>query len=270
MTRLQRFIQCERQQLKSTPAWLWVVVFVVVVFWGAAKANSDELDPKVADAVIAKLTDTLSKNAGIDVPVESITATEAQGLLEVVLENGLTLYVDESASHFVVGDLYAIRDTDLVNLTEQKRETNRKALIDSVNIEDMIVFSPEGDVRDYIMVFTDVTCFYCQKLHKEVEALNDAGIEVRYLAYPRAGVDSDGAKKLSTAWCAKDRQGTLTKLKAGAVLPVNACDDSPVSAQYELGSRLGVRGTPAIITSSGEMIPGYKSADQLERVLGLN
>ena len=90
------------------------------------------------------------------------------------------------------------------------------------------------------------------------------------MAYPRAGVDSDGAKKLSTAWCAKDRQGTLTKLKAGAVLPVNACDDSPVSAQYELGSRLGVRGTPAIITSSGEMIPGYKSADQLERVLGLN
>jgi len=270
MTRLQRFIQCERQQMKNTPVWLWLAVFFVVVIIGTERANSDELDPKTADGVVAKLTDTLSKNAGIDVPVESISATEAQGLLEVVLENGLTLYVDETASHFIVGDLYAIRDTDLVNLTEQKRETNRKALIDSVNIEDMIVFSPEGDIRDYIMVFTDVTCFYCQKLHKEVDALNKAGIEVRYLAYPRAGVDSDGAKKLSTAWCAKDRQDTLTKLKAGAVLPVNACDDSPVSAQYALGSRLGVRGTPAIITSSGEMIPGYKSADQLERVLGLN
>ena len=38
------------------------------------------------------------------------------------------------------------------------------------------------------MCITDVLndCGYCRKLHREISQLNDFGIEVRYLAYPRA------------------------------------------------------------------------------------
>ena len=45
---------------------------------------------------------------------------------------------------------------------------------------------------------------------------------------------------------------------------------APVAAQYALGKSLGIRGTPAIVTSTGQMIPGYKPADELEQLLGLN
>ncbi len=71
----------------------------------------------------------------------------------------------------MVGDLYAIRGGGLVNLAEQKREVDRKAVMDDIELAQMIVFSPKGETRDYISVFTDVTCFYCQKLHREVEDL---------------------------------------------------------------------------------------------------
>ena len=86
---------------------------------------------------------------------------------------------------------------------------------------------------------------------------------MRYLAYPRAGIGSDGYRKLASAWCAKDRQLTLTKLKAGESLPNNVCPGNPVAEQFSLGQELDVRGTPAIITEDGKMIPGYRSAEDL-------
>jgi thiol:disulfide interchange protein DsbC len=217
-----------------------------------------------------RLESALSASMGSVVVVDSVLETEAQELVEVSLANGLVVYATPTGEHFVVGDLYAVKADGLVNLAEQKRETERKALMDSLDVNDMIVFRPEGETRGYITVFTDVTCFYCQKLHREVDDLNARGIEVRYLAYPRGGMDSDGARKLATAWCAEDQQDTLTKLKAGVALPINDCEEAPIAAQYALGQSLGVRGTPAIVTSTGQMIPGYKPADELEQLLGLN
>ena len=53
-------------------------------------------------------------------------------------------------------------------------------------------------------------------------------------------------------------------------VPSKQCDDNPVAAQYQLGQQVGVRGTPAMVTETGQMIPGYQSADQLMVTLGLN
>lgn len=243
----------------------WCALTVSLVMAASVRAQLADYS-----ALEAQLTKALSQATGAPITVTRINATPASELLEVGLSNGMTLYTTPDGDHFVVGDLYAVRATGLVNLAEQQREIERKAVVDSVAIDDMVVFSPDGEVRDYITVFTDVTCFYCQKLHKEVDDLNRRGIEVRYLAYPRAGLDSDGAAKLATAWCADDQQTTLTKLKAGVSLPTNACADAPIAAHYQLGGQLGVRGTPAIITSGGQMIPGYRSAADLEQILGLN
>ena len=49
----------------------------------------------------------------------------------------------------------------------------------------------------------------------------------------------------------------------------NVCPGNPVADQYALGGKLGVRGTPAIVTESGQMIPGYQAADDLISSMGL-
>ena len=74
------------------------------------------------------------------VEIAEIIQTEANGLLEVTLTSGLVLYATETGEHFVVGDLYAIRTNGLVNLAEQKREVERKSLVDDIAIDEMIVF----------------------------------------------------------------------------------------------------------------------------------
>ena len=63
---------------------------------------------------------------------------------------------------------------------------------------------------------------------------------------------------------------TMTRLKGKESVPENVCADNPVAAQYELGQQLGVRGTPAMVTEDGTLIPGYQSADDLMVTLGLN
>ena len=138
-------------------------------------------------------------------------------------------------------------------------------------MDEQIVFPAEGgEAVAHITVFTDVSCFYCQKLHKEVPELNRRGVEVRYLAYPRQGIGSPGFRQLASAWCADNRQDTLTRLKNRENLDENVCPGNPIASQFALGQALGVRGTPAIILPDGEMIPGYRKADDLVSSLGLD
>ena len=268
MSKVARSGKTSDAQVSKGSVSVSAALLVLISVLTAALVNAETYSSNPHKGLEEKISAALS-GGGAPVQVQNVKKTPAAGLVEVTLDNGLVLYATEQGDHFVVGDLYAVRADGLVNLAEEKRELDRVALIDGVDLAQMIVFTPEGDTRDYITVFTDVTCFYCQKLHQEVADLNAMGIEVRYLAYPRGGPDSEGALKLTTAWCADDPQKTLTQMKAGVALPMADCDSSPVTAQFQLGAAMGVRGTPAIITSSGQMIPGYKPAAELAAVLGL-
>jgi thiol:disulfide interchange protein DsbC len=117
-------------------------------------------------------------------------------------------------------------------------------------------------VRHTITVFTDVECGYCRKLHSEIAQLNDRGVQVRYLAYPRAGPGTDDWAKMEAVWCSTDRKKAITDAKAGKAIKAAQCS-TPIAKQYKLGEQLGVRGTPAIFTDSGEYIGGYLAPDQM-------
>ena len=117
-------------------------------------------------------------------------------------------------------------------------------------------------------IFTDVDCGYCQKLHSQIASYNALGIEIRYMAYPRAGLEGDTFDKTVSAWCANDRRGAITTLKKGQGIPQKSCDN-PVEGHYLIGQQIGIKGTPAIITSSGEMLPGYLPPERLAAELGL-
>lgn len=245
--------------LRSTFAILMVLTLPVA--WAGDKA-----DQAVLDALAKKLA-----MPAMGLEVESVSASPLTGLYEVQYANGGPLvYATKTGDFFVLGDLYAVEGDGFVNLAEKRRDGQRRDLMESLDKGDMIVFSPEGEPRAHITVFTDVTCFYCQKLHLEVPELNKRGVEVRYLAYPRAGTDSDGYRKLASAWCADNPQDALTRLKQKESVQENVCTPNPIAEQYRLGQEVGVRGTPAIITQAGQMIPGYQSADELMVTLGLN
>ena len=202
--------------------------------------------------------------------VGTVETSEIPGMYEVQFDNGPRVYATADGQYFILGDLFQVNAGQFVNLAEKRRDNERLASMQALDETDMIVFAPEGETLAEITVFTDVTCFYCQKLHKEVPELNKRGVKVRYLAFPRGGVDSPGYRQLVGAWCADNPQETLTALKNKQAVPVTSCEPNPIAEQYQLGQAMGVRGTPAMITGTGQMIPGYQSADQLMVTLGLN
>ena len=208
------------------------------------------------------------KDSRPDFEFGEVKKTPLEGIYQTQVAGGPIIYIVESGEYFFAGDLYKVEENDIVNLAERAMDETREQQLSSLSTGDMIVFAPENP-RAYVYVFTDVDCYYCQKLHQEVPALNDMGIEVRYLAYPRAGVGSPSYRKIASAWCAKDPNESLTRLKAGETIPDNVCDPNPVAEQFKLGGTLGVTGTPALVTAEGRLVPGYLPADKLVKELGL-
>jgi len=203
-------------------------------------------------------------------PVEEVVVSQMPGLYEVVLSDGTVLFTDKTGTYFIVGDLYQATGRSLVNLSDMRRNELRKNLIAGIAETDMVVFSPKsGSKKTAITVFTDIDCGYCRKLHQEIPELNRMGIEVRYLAYPRAGLDSESYDKIVSAWCADDQQTALTRAKAGQKIEHLSCAN-PVAEHYALGGAVGVTGTPSIIFEDGRLLPGYLPAERLAQQLGIS
>jgi thiol:disulfide interchange protein DsbC len=209
----------------------------------------------------AELNSALSRMLP-DVEIDSVQATPIEGIYQVVIGSDV-IYMTRDGNYVFKGEILDLNKRR--NLTEDVRAESRVALLNSINKDDYIEFAADN-IKDAIYVFTDVDCGYCRKLHRDVPELNSLGISVRYLAYPRAGVESAAGQEMSNVWCSKNRQEALTAAKNRESIEAKPCDD-PVAAQYALGAKLGVRGTPAIYLENGRMLPGYLPPNEIVKQL---
>jgi thiol:disulfide interchange protein DsbC len=192
-----------------------------------------------------------------------VAAMPIPGLYEVTM-GGTVVYVSDDGKYLVSGNVYDL-DTQ-TNLTANRRNAARAAVLASAREDQMIVFSPPNP-KMTVTVFTDVDCGFCRKLHSQIADINKAGVKVRYMMYPRTGPGTESWKKAETVWCATDRKDALTRAKKGEPVKGKACGDAVIKAQYEMGDDLGVEGTPAIFTQNGDYIGGYLApADLVQAV----
>ncbi|MBV1907326.1 MAG: DsbC family protein [Pseudomonadales bacterium] len=203
-----------------------------------------------------------------DIPIDNVSKSPVNGIYAIEMVGGELWYATSDGEYFFAGDLYRVADNKIINMAEIGRAKKRKVLMDNVAEEDMVVFSPKTKVRASISVFTDIDCGYCRKLHSEVPMLNEMGIEVKYLAFPRSGIGKGSYNVMVSTWCAEDRNTAMTLAKNGKAIPGQDCDN-PVDAQFQLGQNVGVHGTPAIVLTDGTLISGYMPAADLSRRLGL-
>ncbi|WP_341303577.1 bifunctional protein-disulfide isomerase/oxidoreductase DsbC [Pseudomonas sp. TMP25] len=197
-------------------------------------------------------------------PIEAIAESPMPGVYQVELAGGRQLYTSADGQFLLQGYLFQVKNGKPVNLTEAAETRGVVKLMNAIPASEMVVFAPKQP-KTHITVFTDTDCGYCQKLHSEVPELNRLGVEVRYLAFPRQGLDSAAAKELSNVWCAKDQQDAMNRAKTRQSVADAQCD-SPVAKQYALGQMIGVSGTPAIVLANGTIIPGYQPAAQLAKI----
>ena len=169
------------------------------------------------------------------------------------------LYISEDGQHLLRGDIVKI--DGLENLSRPARNRARLDVVETMGESNMIVFTPKTTSHT-VTIFTDVDCGYCAKLHSEMQSYLDAGIRVRYAAFPRAGVGSNSYQKMVSVWCSDDQQTAMTMSKAGQEVAAKACAN-PVAEQLDVGQLVGVRGTPTIILETGDLVPGYLPASRL-------
>ena len=225
--------------------------------------------PADAHADADQLAESLSVN-GQKMPVEAVTETPMDGIYHVRLESGESFYSNTDGSHFLVGDLYENADDGLVNLTEQEQNQERADALAAVPDSELVIFRGADEPKATVTVFTDPSCPYCARLHDTIPELNERGIAVHYMAFPRAGMDSAAATTLQQVWCSDNRSEAMTQAKEGQSISSAANCDNPVAGQYDLGKALGVQGTPAIILPDGQLVPGFVPPERLTAMLGLD
>ena len=218
---------------------------------GVAASSSDPVEAKI-----------IAEFEKIGLTATSVSESPVSGLYEVITDRGV-LYGTADGKYLIQGTLLDLENK--ANLTEIALG---KLRIEGIKqFEDSMIVYPAKNEKHKVTIYTDITCGYCRKLHRELEDYLDAGITVQYLAYPRAGIPSKGFDDLQDIWCADDAAKALTDAKAGSEVKDVAACNKPLKEQFELGQRLGITGTPAIILEDGTLIPGYQPASQLKKVL---
>jgi thiol:disulfide interchange protein DsbC len=220
----------------------------------AAPAAPAVIPADVRARVVAKLPGAQAS----DVAVSPIP-----GLYEVTM-GGLIAYVSSDGKYLLSGNVYDL-DTQ-VNLTATRRNSARAKALAAASESNMIVFGP-ANAKMTVTVFTDIDCGYCRKFHSQIADVNKAGVRVRYMFFPRTGPATESWTKAEQVWCAADRRDALTRAKKGDTFKGKSCGDAAVKSQYELGSDLGVEGTPAIFTQNGDYVGGYLAPAELVQAI---
>ena len=233
--------------------------FSILLSFGCGDTLGDQPEENLS---ISELKEKLSERFPDSIEIVSIKEVGIEGYLEVNLKGIEPLFISKDGKYLISGDIYEITEQGLVNRSEARRNYLRKVTISEIDESEFIVFKP-NKVEHSIFVFTDVDCGYCRQFHREINDYLDLGIQVNYLAFPRAGIDSESYKKVVSAWCSSQPNQAITELKLGYEIKENVCLNNPVEKHFDLGNSLGVTGTPSIITSEGRLIPGYIPPEDL-------
>jgi thiol:disulfide interchange protein DsbC len=182
--------------------------------------------------------------------------------------NNEMIYVSADGRFIFTGNLIELSEQAPINHTQAaianrdaRQAPMRAETIAQLDESDMVVFKATNE-KHVITIFTDVDCAYCRKLHKEMPQLNAAGITVRYLAYPRAGLGSTAHKKLVSIWCSPNKQAAMNEAKLNRKFSDITCQN-PLDQHFNLTRKFNLSGTPSLILEDGELIGGYLPVDDL-------
>jgi thiol:disulfide interchange protein DsbC len=123
------------------------------------------------------------------------------------------------------------------------------------------------DARKTIIVFSDVDCHFCAQLHAAVKAVveKDPSVAFRIILFSRNN-DPATLKKTQAVLCARSL-GMLDDAYLGKPIPAPDCaSDAPVE-NAKAAAALGIVGTPVLIMPDGRLIPGFREADAILRLL---
>lgn len=194
--------------------------------------------------------------------VESVSKTPYMGGLYEVIAGGHVLYTDESVTAFIEGAMYDAKN--MKNVTGQSLRKFYAQQYAKLPF-DLAVKTVRGAGKRTMVTFEDPNCGYCKKLVAEIAQLDN--VTVYTFLLPILSPDSE--EKSKNIWCAADRAKAWSGWMLEGSKPAAAKADCawPKGEMAALGRKFSLQGTPAILFSDGELLPGYLPAAELEKRL---
>ena len=215
----------------------------------AGMACADEADIKKAVAALY----------GANVKVDAVRKAGALNLYEVQIGSDI-LYAEEKGSYFIQGDIIDVKAH--INLTEARKNKLAQIKFSDLPLE-LAVKTVRGNGKRIFATFEDPNCSYCKKFAVEMAGMTD--FTMYTFLYPILSPNS--GEKSKAIWCAADPAKSWNDWMVNGITPEAAKCTAPIDKIMALGQKLNVRGTPAIILSNGERIPGFVPAARLEQEL---
>ena len=193
--------------------------------------------------------------------IDEITKAPMPGLYEIRVDGTEIYYTDAEGNFLIQGQLIDTRSRR--NLTEERIDKLTAIDFQSLPLKDAFTLV-RGNGKRKLAVFEDPNCGYCKRFERDLQKVDN--ITVYLFLYPILGQDS--VDKSRNIWCAKDRVKAWqdAMLRDQALASAN-CDISALQRNVELGRKYKINGTPTLITTDGNRVPGAISTAQIEKLL---
>lgn len=193
--------------------------------------------------------------------IDEITKAPMPGLYEIRVDGTEIYYTDAEGNFLIQGQLIDTRSRR--NLTEERIDKLTAIDFQSLPLKDAFIIV-RGNGKRKLAVFEDPNCGYCKRFERDLQKVDN--ITVYLFLYPILGQDS--VDKSRNIWCAKDRakawQDAMLREQPAATAN---CDTSALQRNVELGRKHKINGTPTLITTDGNRVPGAISTAQIEKLL---
>jgi len=193
--------------------------------------------------------------------IDEITKAPMPGLYEIRVDGTEIYYTDAEGNFLIQGQLIDTRSRR--NLTEERIDKLTAIDFQSLPLKDAFTIV-RGNGKRKLAVFEDPNCGYCKRFERDLQKVDN--ITVYLFLYPILGQDS--VDKSRNIWCAKDRAKAWqdAMLREQPAASAN-CDISALQRNVELGRKYKINGTPTLITTDGNRVPGAISTAQIEKLL---
>ncbi len=193
--------------------------------------------------------------------IERVQASEIPALYEVVMGQN-SAYTDATGRYFVFGhlvDLQTQRD-----LTAERLEAQSRVAFAELPLSDAIQ-TVRGHGERVLAVFSDPDCPYCRRLEDELAKVDN--VTIHTFAYPLESLHPQAKDKAIAVWCAPDRARAWADLMKTGKAPARRSCAHPVERNIALAQRLGIQGTPTLLSSDGRLLSGAATSERIEQWL---
>jgi len=264
------------------PSWMkWLafalafsIVFLFMIMTafacsGVDKKATGKMDKPVSPVTTAcKSCAQVRKNVQTTLPGTTIgeirKSPSMKGIYEIQMGKTIA-YTNKSGHFFIVGHMYDPAHN--LDLTAARLADLNRVQWKDLPMKDAIVSGPKDGVK--LAIFTDPECPYCRHLETILKGMK--GIRTYTFLFPLESIHPQALSMAKSIWCAKDQKKALLDIMLdGKTLPPGTCDTSVIARNIQLARKLGINGTPGLISGTGRSSAGApQSASALREWLAL-